>query len=91
MPSPKIVVRKPTPLEIRQASAWGTWEKEPSSFDWSYGEKETCLILEGKASVVSKDGSTSATFGPGDWVEFPSGLKCTWNVEQTIRKKYKFG
>ena len=84
-------VRKPTPAEINEAQGWGIWEKEPSSFDWSYDEKETCLILEGRASVSAKDGSHSVSFGPGDWVVFPVGIKCTWTITEKIKKKYRFG
>jgi len=91
MTSLKIIVRKPVPAEIAQADSWGTWEKEPSTFDWSYDEKETCLILEGSASVASKDGSQKVSFTAGDWVVFPVGLECVWTVEKKIRKKYKFG
>ena len=90
-PSPRIIMRKPTPAEQKEAESWGTWEKEPSNFDWNYDEQETCLILEGTASVVSKDKKQSVSFGPNDWVIFPVGLQCTWTIKQKIRKKYKFG
>jgi uncharacterized cupin superfamily protein len=85
-----ITVRKPTPAEKKEAEGWGIWEKEPSEFDWSYSEKETCHILEGKATVKGKDGS-STSFGAGDYVIFPQGLECTWKIEKKIRKRYKFG
>jgi len=86
-----MIVRKPTSSELAMAKTWPIWEKEPSSFEWSYDEKETCLILEGNAKVVSSDGSSSVSFGAGDWVVFEPGLKCVWNVEKKIRKHYKFG
>jgi len=85
-----MILRKPTPEEIKKAGSWGTWSKEPSEFPWSYNEKETCYILEGNAKVTGIDGK-SITFGPGDWVEFEEGLQCTWKISKTIRKKYKFG
>jgi len=84
-------VRKPTQAEISMAKKWPVWEKEPSVFDWSYEQRETCLILEGRASVKAKDGSTSVSFGPGDWVVFEPGLECVWDVEKKIRKHYRFG
>lgn len=83
-------VRKPTETEIRQTDAWGIWSKEPSTFTWSYDDKETCYILEGNAAVTDEQGH-SIEFGPGDWVEFEQGLECTWTISKTIRKKYKFG
>jgi uncharacterized cupin superfamily protein len=90
MPTAKdIVVRKPTEAEINRCKTWPTWTCEPSSFDWSYTEKETCLILEGKVTV--SDGSGFVTFGPGDLVTFPQDLDCVWNVEEAVRKHYNFG
>jgi len=83
-------VRKPTEQEIKQAKSWGTWNKEPSVFDWSYSEKETCYILEGEATVEDKKGNR-IHFSAGDWVEFEVGLECTWKISKTIRKHYNFG
>jgi len=85
-----MLVRKPTSKEIEIAAAWDTWSKEPSEFPWSYDEKETCYILEGTATVTDKNGNT-ISFGPGDWVEFETGLNCTWKILKTIRKRYLFG
>lgn len=83
-------VRKPTADEINSTKNWGTWSKEKSEFYWEYDEKETCYILEGMAEVTDENGNR-IKFGSGDWVEFPEGLKCTWNIEQPIKKRYKFG
>ena len=87
----KIEVRKPTKEEADRIKAenWGIWTKEVSEFPWSYDEPETCLILEGEATVTHKDGS--AKFGKGDLVIFPQGLECTWKITKAVRKHYKFG
>ncbi len=87
----KIEVRKPTESELEElgVKSWPIWECEPSTFDWEYSDKETCYILEGKVTVKSDDQEVS--FGAGDLVIFPKGLKCVWNVEQAVRKHYKFG
>lgn len=71
--------------------SWPVWEKEVSQFDWSYGEKETCYILEGKAVVVSDDGQEKIEFGPGDLVTFQENLNCRWNITEPIKKHYKMG
>lgn len=90
MPTVKdVVVRKPTEQEVSRCKTWPIWTCEPSSFDWSYTEKETCLILEGKVTVTDRHGSVS--FGPGDLVIFPQDLDCVWNVEEAVRKHYNFG
>ena len=85
-----IGIRKPSEEEIKMAETWPTWTKEASEFPWSYDEKETCLILKGKAEVTSKDGET-VSFGAGDFVIFPVGLECTWRIIEPIEKKYEFG
>ncbi|MFH1306320.1 MAG: cupin domain-containing protein [Candidatus Micrarchaeota archaeon] len=85
-----IIVRKPTPQEIEESKNWGDWGKSPSEFEWSYDEKETCYILEGNATV-KPEGGKEVSFEAGDLVIFPKGMNCTWKIEKTIKKKYKFG
>ena len=85
-----IIVRKPTPEEISATDSWHTWTNEVSTFDWSYDEKETCLILKGKATVTGKKGK-KISFGSGDFVIFPQGIECTWQITEPICKKYTFG
>jgi uncharacterized protein len=81
-------IRKPTPAEAKEAKSWPIWEKEPSTFPYSYAEKETCLILEGEATVTA---GKSYPFKAGDYVIFPEGLSCTWTIKKAIKKHYKFG
>jgi len=83
-------ISKPTQEQIGSTSSWGTWEKEVSEFPWEYSDKETCYILEGEAEVISDKGK-KINFKKGDWVEFESGLKCTWKIIKNIKKKYMFG
>jgi len=92
MGTKKITVSKPTKEELEKIGVdnWGIWEKEPSVFDWSYSEPETCLILEGEAEVKGKNGE-AASFKTGDLVVFPTGLDCTWTIKKKIRKRYQFG
>ena len=33
-------------LSELKVESWGTWTKEASEFDWSYGDTETCYLLE---------------------------------------------
>ena len=69
--------------------SWPIWEKEASRFDWHYDQTETCYILEGKITVSGKDGK-SVSFGPGDFVTFPQGLDCVWDIKEPVRKHYNF-
>lgn len=84
-----VIVKKPTEAEQAACEAWPIWKCEPSTFDWQYTEKETCLVLEGKVTV--SDDKNSVSFGQGDLVIFPQDLECTWNVTEPVKKHYNFG
>ena len=68
--------------------SWSVWECPISAFDWEYGENEVCLIIDGEVIVTTDD--ETVTINKGDFVKFPKGLKCKWNVLKPIRKYYKF-
>jgi len=90
MPSVKdVIVKKPSDEEAEACKTWPIWKCQPSTFDWAYTEKETCLLLEGKVTVT--DGTNSVSFSAGDLVVFPVDLECTWNVQEAVTKHYKFG
>ncbi len=90
MPTVKdVIVRKPSDEETRTCQSWPIWKCEPSTFDWAYTEKETCLLIEGKVTV--SDGRDSVSFGAGDMVIFPVDLECTWDVHEPVKKYYNFG
>jgi hypothetical protein len=90
MPTVKdVVVKKPSKQEQKTCKSWPIWQCDPSTFDWAYTEKETCLILEGSVTVT--DAQSSVSFGPGDLVVFPQDLECTWHVKQAVKKHYNFG
>ena len=84
-----VKVKKPSKKEQQEAESWPVWEKEESRFPWEYGVQETCLILEGKAVIETSEGNVE--FGAGNYVVFPKGLKCTWEIKKKIRKHYTFG
>jgi len=76
------------PDSPKNVGAWSVWECEPSAFDWEYADKEVCYIYEGKVTVKTPQGETKIQ--SGDLVTFPKGLKCKWQVQDKIRKVYKF-
>ena len=86
----KPFIGKPTDTQKRQAQSWPIWTKEVSEFPWEYDEQETCLILDGDVTVTNEEGEQFA-FGAGDWVVFPQGMKCTWKINNDVRKHYRFG
>ena len=88
----KMKVEKPSQeqLEALNVEVWPIWKKEVSSFNWSYGEKETCYILEGTSEVKAEDGEV-IKFEEGDLVTFFPGLNCVWDIKGDIKKHYKMG
>jgi uncharacterized protein len=76
-------------IESRGIRKWPVWEKEISEFDWFYDSQEQCLFLEGKVTIVVKEGK-EYHIGKGDFVTFPKGLACVWKVEEPVRKHYNF-
>ena len=81
----KLPDEKVTELGIK---AWPIWTCGISTFDWEYGEMESCLLLEGEVEVSSE--FESVRFSAGDYVVFPKGLKCRWKVTKPVRKHYSF-
>ena len=88
----EIKVEKPGEEKLKSlgVSGWPIWEKEVSKFDWHYDEQETCYLLKGKVTVTAKDGK-AVDFGAGDFVVFPKGLSCVWDIKEPVRKHYNFG
>lgn len=68
---------------------WPIWEKEASRFDWHYDDIEECYFLQGRVTVETKDGKR-VEFGKGDFVSFPKGLSCTWEIKEPVKKHYNF-
>ncbi len=78
-----------TLLKTLGVETWPIWEKEVSTFPWTYDADETCYILEGHVRVTSAQGD-SIELKAGDLVTFPKGLSCTWEVLAPVRKHYRF-
>lgn len=85
----KVEKLKKEELEKRGVFSWPIWEKEVSRFDWRYDSVEQCYLLEGKVTVTSKGGK-NISFGKGDFVTFPKGLSCVWDITSPVRKHYNF-
>jgi uncharacterized cupin superfamily protein len=87
----KIAIQKLSneDLEKRGILSWPIWEKEVSRFDWFYDSTEECYLLEGKVTVETVAGE-KVEFGKGDFVTFPKGLSCIWDVKEPVKKHYNF-
>jgi len=77
-------------LDALGIASWGIWEKEVSTFPWTYDQREMCYLLEGEV-IVTPDGEAPVHFGKGDLVIFPAGMSCTWDIRAAVRKHYRFG
>jgi uncharacterized protein len=72
-------------LGIRQ---WPIWEKEISRFSYVYEEEELFYFLEGIVVIETEQGAT--TINKGDFITFPKGLSCIWDIKEPVRKHYFF-
>jgi len=66
------------------------WSCPPSKFPWTYESKETCYLLEGKVKVTPTGENESVEIAAGDFVVFPKGMSCTWDVSVAVDKHYNF-
>jgi len=87
----EIEVRKITheKAEKEGITAWPIWKKEVSRFDWHYDSAEECYLLEGRVTVETPDGE-KVEFGAGDFVRFPRGLDCVWDIRVPVKKHFDF-
>jgi uncharacterized protein len=77
-----------TQLNALNVNKWPTWQKEVSTFDWTFHEQEIAYILEGEC-VITPTGGMPVSFGKGDLVTFPAGLKASWQVVKPLYKHYQ--
>jgi uncharacterized cupin superfamily protein len=85
------IERQPNQERLNQlgVSKWGIWQKEASTFPWTYDAQETCYFLEGDV-IVTPAGGQPVHMGKGDLVTFPAGMSCTWEISQDVKKHYTF-
>ena len=87
-----IKIEQPSEEKLKAMGvySWPIWQKETSTFDWHYDDQESCYLLSGKVSVTP-EGAAAVTFGAGDFVVFPQGMSCVWQIHEAVKKHYKFG
>ena len=85
-----VVEHNPSEEQLSKlgVSKWPTWSKEVSTFPWVFHEQEIAYILEGEC-VITPAGGAPVSFGKGDLVTFPGGMKATWQVVKPLHKHYK--
>lgn len=75
-------------LDALNVKKWPTWQKEISTFPWTFHEQEQAYILAGECVITPTNGSP-IKFGKGDFVTFPAGMSANWEVVQPLHKHYK--
>jgi len=73
---------------IEDYKNWAIWSCESSQFNWEYEQEEHCYIIKGRVQVIGSENTVNIE--SGDYVIFPKGLKCNWNVSEPIEKYYTF-
>ena len=66
--------------------SWPTMEYDEEKFEVFYDKTEQCYIVSGEATIVSE--FESITVKPGDFLTFPAGLECVWDVDSRIKKYF---
>ena len=74
-------------LRLREVESWPTWECEASTFPWTYEEGEEAYITEGECVVTPTSGEP-VEIKKGDFVTFPKGMSCVWDVKEPMKKHY---
>ena len=72
---------------IENYRKWSIWTCESSQFDWEYDQEEHCYIIEGDVTVI--ENGNIVHIKKGDYVIFPKGLKCNWEVHKAIKKYHE--
>ncbi len=87
----EVTIKKPTKKELEKKGvfSWPIWEKEASRFRWFYEKEEHCYIIKGEVTVEA--GNKKYHIKQGDYVIFPKGLRCIWDIKSHCQKHYEFG
>ena len=76
------------PLAPAEVDGWNVWDCKPSKFNWHYESTEHAYLYQGRVKVSTSEGNVEIK--AGDFVTFPTGLSCSWEVLEKIVKVYKF-
>lgn len=84
------IEKNPSESKLTQlgVSSWPKWEGGPIKIPWTFNTKETMYLLEGKVNVYTEGYDGFFEIGAGDLVEFPKGMKITWDVIEAVNKHY---
>ena len=75
-------------LEQEGVFDWPIWERDEEKFEWYYDKTELCYIIEGEVDITTE--FETITIKAGDFVTFPKGLECVWDIQSAVKKHYSF-
>lgn len=75
-------------LEELQINSWATGEYDEEKLEVFYNKTEMCYIVSGEATIVTE--FESVIVKTGDFITFPAGLECIWDVDTKIHRRYIF-
>ena len=86
----KIEVTQYEEEELKQEGVfdWPIWERDEEKFEWYYDKTELCYIIEGVVDITTE--FETITIKAGDFVTFPKGLECVWDIQSAVKKHYSF-
>jgi uncharacterized cupin superfamily protein len=92
IPADKILAGTPASrlwvqYEGPEGLAAGEWEATPGKWRITYTEWEWMVLLSGRCIVTGDDG-TVIEAGPGDAFVIEPGFTGTWEVTETMRKRW---
>lgn len=86
----RIEIDQPDKEELDEMDvfSWPVWEHDEDKFEWFYDKTEFCYITKGEVTVTTE--FESVTLKAGDFVTFPKGLECVWDIHLEVKKHYIF-
>ncbi len=69
-------------MEELDPAAWPVTTIEIARYSRHYDQTEEYLILQGEVELETDNGPMK--FGPGDFVTFPEGTSCVWDVKEPV-------
>lgn len=90
MMSIPVWVRKPTAKQVAFFETCDTWEHVPDTWEVTRADNyESFIVLAGRAFIEMENGDRYR-FTVGDLVTMAPGIKCTWCVEEHIKKHFAY-
>ncbi|MEH0155695.1 cupin domain-containing protein [Limibacter armeniacum] len=84
-----VEVRQLSEVEMaaKNISQWPTKSNGVSKFPHFFEHAEACYVIEGEATVTSEEHG-AVKIKKGDYVVFPKGMECYWEVTSDFKKYY---